>query len=308
MISLELPRLSSLGHELDLSPEAFGELRESNDILDDVPALRARMDEDGYVFFRDYLDVDWVMDARREILRRIKEGGGLDPNHPDDEAVTGTGPRKSWFGHNLAVRNLPLEKLLYTGRMIEYYERFLGGPVRHFDYTWFRAVGAGRQGIYPHCDVVYMGRGTWNLFTSWTPIGDVPVELGGLMVLEGSHKKREQLKNYMSRDVDTYCVNRSDAADIESGKKQWIWDGKLALNPVTLRKKLGGRWLTTNFRAGDVLTFTVLTVHASLDNQTNRFRLSSDSRYQLASEPVDERWIGENPPAHGPNGKRGFIC
>jgi hypothetical protein len=50
------------------------------------------------------------------------------------------------------------------------------------------------------------------------------------------------------------------------------------------------------------------TVHASMDNQTNRFRLSSDSRYQLASEAIDERWIGEKPVGHGLAGKRGKIC
>ena len=45
------------------------------------------------------------------------------------------------------------------------------------------------------------------------------------------------------------------------------------------------------------------TVHAALDNlsEVNRCRLSSDSRYQLASEPADERWNGHNPIAHGPD-------
>lgn len=37
-------------------------------------------------------------------------------------------------------------------------------------------------------------------------------------------------------------------------------------------------------------------------------RLSTDTRYQLASEPVDERWIGENPIAHGLDAKKGMIC
>ena len=44
------------------------------------------------------------------------------------------------------------------------------------------------------------------------------------------------------------------------------------------------------------------------DNTTRTIRLSSDTRYQLASEPVDERWIGEHPIAHGVAGKRGKIC
>ena len=109
--------------------------------------------------------------------------------------------------------------------------------------------------------------------------------------------------------MDEYCTNRGDAAHIHSGQKQWQdWDGRLASNPVTLRKNLGGRWLTTEFHAGDVLVFGMAMVHASLDNHTRSFRLSSDSRYQLASEPVDERWIGDNPIGHGPAGKRGKIC
>ena len=48
--------------------------------------------------------------------------------------------------------------------------------------------------------------------------------------------------------------------------------------------------------------------HASMDNQTDQIRLSTDTRYQLASEPVDERWIGDNPIAHGLESKRGMIC
>jgi hypothetical protein len=36
-------RLTSNGHELDLSPECFGELRSSIDIVDDGEALRQRM-------------------------------------------------------------------------------------------------------------------------------------------------------------------------------------------------------------------------------------------------------------------------
>ena len=70
-------------------------------------------------------------------------------------------------------------------------------------------------------------------------------------------------------------------------------------NPVALRQKLGGRWLTTDFKAGDVLSFSMGTVHASLDNHSKQIRPSTDSRYQLASEPVDERWVGPPPASHG---------
>jgi hypothetical protein len=50
------------------------------------------------------------------------------------------------------------------------------------------------------------------------------------------------------------------------------------------------------------------TVHASVDNQLGQFRLSTDSRYQPASKPADERWVGPNPVGHGLAGKRGRVC
>jgi ectoine hydroxylase-related dioxygenase (phytanoyl-CoA dioxygenase family) len=56
--------------------------------------------------------------------------------------------------------------------------------------------------------------------------------------------------------------------------------GSLSHNPFKLRQNLGGRRLTTEFRAGDLLAFSVHLVHASLDNQSDRIRLS-DSRYTI---------------------------
>ena len=89
------------------------------------------------------------------------------------------------------------------------------------------------MGTYPHCDLVYMGRGTFHLYTAWTPIGDVPLTTGGLMILENSHRRADRLRNYLRRDVDEYCTNRADAAEIESGRKRWQdWDGRLSSNPV----------------------------------------------------------------------------
>ena len=66
--------------------------------------------------------------------------------------------------------------------------------------------------------------------------------------------------------------------------------------------------LSAEYRMGDVLIFGMRTVHASLDNQTPFFRFSTDTRYQPASEPIDGRWVGENPIGHGAAAKRGMIC
>ncbi len=299
--------MTSFGAELDLSAAAFGELRRSDDCADDGTALGARMQEDGYLYLPGLLDVEEVLAARREITGRLAAGGAMDPQHEPMDAIYGAGANIT-VGHGPTLPGTPLFQLLYEGRMMAFYERFLGGPVRHYDFTWLRVVKPG-LGTYPHTDIVYMGRGTFNLFTAWTPLGDIPLDVGGLMILEQSHRQADKLRNYLQRDVDTYCTNHPDAELIESGHKQWQdWDGRLSSNPATLRAKLGGRWLTTEFKAGDVLTFGMATVHASLDNQSNRLRLSSDTRYQLATEPADERWIGDNPVGHGPGGKQGRIC
>jgi len=187
------------------------------------------------------------------------------------------------------------------------YSDLLGGVVRHFDYTWMRAVGPGGA-THPHCDIVYMGRGTTNLFTAWIPFTDITWTVGGLMVLEGSHKNERLRNNYGRKDVDTFCANRGDEYKGMGGGGNIGPGGRLTDNAARIRKRLGGRWLSAQYQMGDLLTFSMFTVHASLDNRSDVVRLSSDSRYQLASEPVDERWIGEHPIGHGLNAARGVIC
>ena len=58
-------------------------------------------------------------------------------------------------------------------------------------------------------------------------------------------------------------------------------------------KKFGGHWATTTFSAGDLIIFNMFLMHASLVNTSNKIRITADTRYQLASEPIDERWVGE---------------
>lgn len=308
-----IPRLTAQGFELDLSPRAFGPLRSAADLLGDVEALRERMAEDGYLYLPGYLDRELVLEARKNVTDRLAKEGLTDPNHPSDAAVA---PDESGlrFKPDLAHDNEPLHRLLYGGRMMEFFERFLGGRVRHYDFTWMRAVAPG-LGTHPHGDVVFMGRGTHKLYTAWTPLGDVvDYELGGLMVLEGSNRLRslrEGSEAYLTRDVDSYCENvpgEEQHAKEAPNLFGWRWDGRISDNPVELRGQLGGRWLTAEYRAGDLLVFSTYTIHASLDNHSDRIRLSSDSRYQLASDPVDERWVGDAPVGHGPTGKRGRIC
>ena len=211
----------------------------------DGPALRGRLADDGYLYLPGFFERD---------------------------------------GAQLVAGNEPLHNLLYGGRMIGFYESLLGGSVRHLDFTWLRIMAPG-GGTWVHTDIVFMGRGTSNLFTSWVPYGDIPPQMGGLAILERSHTHELIREVYGRQDVDSYCENLGEQP-----------------------RRLGGRWLTADYRAGDLLVFGMFTAHGALDNRTDRIRLSSDSRYQLAADPVDERWVGPHPAGHTKAGKRGVGC
>lgn len=296
-----LPALTARGCQLDMSPECFGSLESSAHLLDDACALRAKMQTDGYLFLPGFLNRADVLAARAEVAARLERENILDPAFPRDDLVVLPNTHFS-MRPDLVKGNAPLLKVLYEHPMIGFYEKFFGEEVRHFDYTWFRAVEPGR-GTPPHMDIVYMGRGTQELLTAWTPLGDVSLQHGGLMILEKSHIHERINRNYGQRDVDRVCTNKTRA----NGEPLQL-RGQLSDFPDKLRSNLGGRWLTARYRAGDLLTFTTKTIHASLDNSSNQIRLSTDTRYQPAAAPIDERWIGENPTAHGQESKREMIC
>ncbi|MEZ5274848.1 MAG: phytanoyl-CoA dioxygenase family protein [Opitutaceae bacterium] len=303
--------MSSNGRLLDLAEDALGGLQDSSPILDDTAALRQRMTCDNYLYIRGFWTLDEVVEGRRLMIERIADRGWLDPSRPPESLWVRPGldtapiNASSRIHGDLAKDNPGLKRFLFSGRLREFWERFLGGPMLHFDNVNTRVTAPG-QATFPHCDSVYMGRGTRNRFTAWVPYVDVPVERGGLMILENSHLSMPIQERYANRDVDEYCENRPNAAAYARADRQWT--GQLARDAHTLRQKIGGRWLTADFQAGDLLVFTLFLVHASLDNRSQQLRLSSDSRYQLASDPVDERHMGPNPAMHGPRAKRGRIC
>lgn len=302
---IAIPDVYCCGYQLDPAETALGRMDSPCSAGSSVEELRRHMAEDGYLLLRNALDRSEVEAARRCILEQLQTSGQLDPAAPLMSGTPHPGS-KLFFQPELAQKNNPpLQKLLYhpEGRLMRFFKHFLGGEVRHFDFTWLRCMAPG-PATPGHCDIVYMGRGTRKLYTAWVPLGDASFEMGGLMVLENSHKNQRLQSTYGQRDVDSYCENRpEDKARTAYGTNGW-----LAKDANKLRHSLGGRWLTAEYAMGDLVVFGMDLVHGGTDNQTNRLRISSDSRYQLASEPIDPRWVGENPPGHGVVGKQGRIC
>ncbi len=283
---------TSKGVPIDLSEKAFGELRDSSNDLDDLPALKQRMAGEGYLLLRGLLDRDQIMDARRIVVNELLKDGLINPDYPVMQARANKRARKYLIREDLG-RSPVIQKLGRAGRMVEFFTGFLGGHVSPFDYVWVRTVGPGKA-ERPHCDIVYMGRASQNLYTSWIPLGDVRRTEGALMILESSHLLSELKDGYWRMDVDR--LGFFDNVRIKHGGL--VFGGGYSMNPAKVQKEFGLRWLTTDFRGGDVLIFSPFTMHCTLDNASDRIRLTMDARYQLASEPVDERWVGQNPIAH----------
>lgn len=284
--------LTANGRPVDTSPERLGELVPANDLLGDPEALLEAMAERGHLLFRELIDPETALAARHEVLLKYAILGEIDDRYPLDDAVAGDseGVRSANVrafsesvrtGANyLAVTDAP--------EVVAVHEALLGGPVKSFDMRWPRFVRPG-EGCGFHCDGPYMNRGTSRIFSSWIPLGDVVRSDGALMLLENSHRSERLHNGYLQSDADRDGLT-------------WLDD-----DPSTVLDKYGTKWLTTDFKAGDVLCFGMHMLHGALDNAstTGRCRLSSDSRYQRIDEPADPRWNGSKFEGHG--GSRVFY-
>jgi hypothetical protein len=269
---------------MDHPSPMLGELRDSSDLVGDPLALRARMDTDGYLLIRGLIDRDAVLRARRTILEFMAEREGLEPgSRPLDGVMGQYGKSVGMMGRKPITHHDDVRRVFEAPELFDFYSRLFDEPVTTFDYKWLRAVGH-EEFTGAHYDVVYMGRGTDRLRTCWIPLGDIDIEQGVLAICEGSHNSAgfEKLRSTYGRmDVDRDHIG-----------------GWFTNDPLEVVEKFGGQWKTTSFRAGDILTFGMYTLHASTTNTTDRWRLSCDVRYQPAADPVDERWVGDNPVAH----------
>jgi len=264
--------------ELEMDGKQLTELRSSNDIRHDVQALRNRMEEDGYLLIRGFHDRDKVLQARTGILGKMDRMGKLDRDTQLEDGIMADGSKTIFLGGT--NEDLPaLLNVLNGEHIMRFFDAFLGEQSLTYHYKWLRAVGKG-DFTGAHYDIVYMGRGTQNVYTVWSPLGDVSYEMGGLAICLGSHRFETLKQSYGSKDSDRDGL------------------GHYTDDPLVITEKFGGQWATTEFQAGDVLIFGMFLMHCSLENTTNQYRLSVDARYQSAYEKVDERWSGKKPKGH----------
>lgn len=244
----------------------------------DWEAMRLRLHRDGYLLLRGFFDRKDILSARHEILHYMAEMDLLRTGAPVERGCLGDENRSFNFRHQVIQSHFSAYlNVVNSSRIMSFFEGFLGGPVLSLDHKWLRAVGRG-QHTNAHFDAVYMGKGTHNLYTAWIPFGDISLDMGPLAVCLGSHQLNQLKTTYGMADAHE---------NLESG---WFSN-----DPLDVVETLGIRWASTNFEMGDLVVFGMHFMHASLDNVSDRYRLSSDTRYQLTTDPVDTRHMGKAP-------------
>lgn len=247
---------------------AFLPMRSSNELLGDTESLRRRLDEDSYLLFRSVLPVEPLRRVRAAVQKAVASHGWMDaPTIPMSNRCR-TRPLREFdeeyqAGYQEVQRLEAFHTFAHHPDLLAVM-RAVVGPTAFPHPLKIARIGFPdhfEASTPPHQDYPN-NQGTDALTASWIPLMDVPMELGGLAVLRGSHRWGIQpLRRHLG------AGNR--CADI----------------PAELNEAC--RWVATDFRLGDVLLFPSTTVHAALHNASEfDMRLSIDFRYQQEGEAL----------------------
>lgn len=255
--------------------------RVSNDLLGDGPGLRARMADEGYLFFKDLQDREALLSLRRSSLEILREAGWINADAPLMDGVANIEHRctegdakyaetyhKVWsqeafhnIGHAPAVMDV----------MSQIMDAEAFSHPQKICRMWFPQFTEHTTPV--HQDFVHF-QGNFETYTCWTPLGDCPVELGGLAVVPYSHKVDKVLDHHFSLGAGSLNVEAESYADA---------------------------WRSNDYEAGDCLMFHSLTLHRALPNETpDRLRLSLDNRYTALGAPVAEHMLTPHLDLHHP--------
>ena len=262
--------------------EEIRELRVSNDAADDPAELQRRIADEGYLFFKRLQDPDKLRELRRVMMTRIQQAGWL---LPDTDPVDGIadvsrqcteGDLEYTAGYGHVYKSEAFHRAAHWPEVTTMIHKIMGRPIMPHPHQiariWFPKYT--EHTTPTHQDFVHF-QGNFETLTCWAPIGDCPIELGGLAVIPGSHKVERVLDHHFSLGAGGLVVNVEDEQEIEP------------------------TWHSTDYEVGDTLIFPALTIHRALPNYTeDRLRLSLDNRYLAIGDLIAEHMLLP----HGPSG------
>ena len=239
------------------------DLTDSSSQLADGCALRSRLAEDGYLFLPGLLPRDVVRAVRADVYGALLQAGWLTDDATVERPVpTAAAVREGAPGYlDAYVRIQRLQsfhELAHHPAVTSVMQRILDDLILVHPRKIARtSLPMDDEYTPPHQDYRLI-QGSVDTLTCWVPLGDCPVSLGSLRMLTGSHL-------------------------------DGLVEGDLGRGPGGLKVDVDDddpRWCSTDYRAGDVIIFTSLTVHGALRNDADCLRFSADFRYQSLLDPV----------------------
>ena len=261
--------------------EEIKELRVSNDALDNPAELRRRIADEGYLFFRGLMPSKGLHALRVEMMSAIQDAGWLIAGTDPADGIADISMRYTEGDNEYSAGYAQVYKLENFHRSAHWDEvtstvaKILGGEImphpQKVARIWFPKYT--EHTTPTHQDYVHF-QGSFNTLTCWAPVGDCPLELGGLAVIPRSHRVQRVLEHHFSLGAGGLIVDETEHDEID---------------PV---------WHSTDYECGDALFFPALTIHKALPNYTeDRLRLSLDNRYLKVGEEIAEHMLLP----HGPS-------
>lgn len=272
--------ITSNGYQLNETASRVGRLSPIDDAeRTDRDALWARLRRDGYLYLPGQLDADLVQNFRQYYFQQMLSTGLLAPGSDPQDGIAATGSpdhaRMRGILFDQIVPGREYEELTTQPAIRDWFSWFLEDTVHLHKRKILRHIGPGQSGIgaatQAHYDLIYLREGSDRVLSMWIPLGDCPVQMGGLTYLEGSHHwaMAQERNGRLKRPAASITADLPALADQHEA-----------------------RWLLADYRAGDVVVHSAHIVHAATDNvdPQGRLRLSTDIRYQRVSDPIDWRW------------------
>jgi hypothetical protein len=246
------------------------QLSDSSGLIGDRDALLGRLAADGYLFLRGLLPPGTMRATGAGILGQLREGGWTAGERGPRAATVRNALADPAF--RAAITGPGFNQIPYLPPLRELIRALLGAQAFSYPAKVLRAVhpedlgGSGGlpwrrrpaglgpdrpRGRYVHYDFAVSG--VQDMLTSWVPLMDIPVRLGGLAVRPGGHLAPPA-------------------------------------PPRVLGQREPG-WATTSYHPGDVIVFHCLAPHAALPNTGTALRLSADFRWQRPGQPAPEELV-----------------
>jgi ectoine hydroxylase-related dioxygenase (phytanoyl-CoA dioxygenase family) len=290
LLSKKPQGLTSNGFPLATGEHRIGRLTPTK-ATEPIEKIREIYKAQGYVWLQGFFERETILEFRRHFFSAFQNAGLLkEGSDPKDGLFSGHENKRVTNKILMeVVRSAAYESFCLQPKLWQFYDAFLQGPSYLHKRKIIRYMNPGDNFTTPaHYDLTYLRAGTDKVCSSWIPLGDIPVEMGGLVYLEGSDALGRKLEaEFAVKNADLSPQERVSAYNKNMTEGGWV--GK---DLADMAERFDARWLIADYEAGDMVVHSPYMIHAATQNvdPKGRIRLSTDIRYQNVRDEIDARW------------------